>query len=36
LTAELLDYLRNGLAAGVQLPDPADPGLHTVRVVADK
>jgi arginine/lysine/ornithine decarboxylase len=36
LTAELLDYLRTGLAAGMQLPDPADPGLHTLRVVAEK
>jgi arginine/lysine/ornithine decarboxylase len=35
LTAELLDYLRSGLAAGMQLPDPADPSLHTIRVVAD-
>lgn len=35
LTAELLDYLRSGLAAGMQLPDPADPSLKTVRVVAD-
>ena len=34
LTAELLDYLRSGLAAGMQLPDPADPSLHTIRVVA--
>jgi arginine/lysine/ornithine decarboxylase len=34
LTAELLDYLRSGLEAGMQLPDPADPSLHTVRVVA--
>jgi arginine decarboxylase len=35
LTAELLDYLRSGLAAGMQLPDPADPSLHTIRVVAE-
>jgi hypothetical protein len=27
ITAELLDYLRSGLAAGMQLPDPADPAL---------
>jgi arginine/lysine/ornithine decarboxylase len=32
---ELLDYLRSGLAAGMQLPDPADPSLGTIRVVAD-
>jgi arginine/lysine/ornithine decarboxylase len=36
LTAELLDYLRSGLAAGMQLPDPADPSLQTIRVVTDK
>jgi arginine/lysine/ornithine decarboxylase len=34
ITAELLDYLRSGLAAGMQLPDPADPSLGTIRVVA--
>jgi arginine decarboxylase len=34
ITAELLDYLRSGLAAGMQLPDPADPGLGTIRVVS--
>ena len=34
ITAELLDYLRSGLAAGMQLPDPADPGLDTIRVVS--
>jgi arginine/lysine/ornithine decarboxylase len=33
ITAELLDYLRTGLAAGMQLPDPADPSLGTIRVV---
>ena len=33
ITAELLDYLRSGLAAGMQLPDPADPRLGTIRVV---
>ena len=33
ITAELLDYLRSGLAAGMQLPDPADPSLATIRVV---
>ncbi len=30
----VLDYLRTGLAAGMNLPDPADPSLRTVRVVA--
>ena len=34
ITAELLDYLRTGLAAGMLLPDPADPDLRTIRVVA--
>lgn len=34
ITAELLDYLHTGLAAGMLLPDPADPDLHTIRVVA--
>jgi arginine decarboxylase len=34
VTAELLAYLRSGLAAGMQLPDPADPSLQTIRVVA--
>jgi arginine/lysine/ornithine decarboxylase len=32
--AEALDYLRSGVAAGMVLPDPTDPGLTTVRVVA--
>jgi arginine/lysine/ornithine decarboxylase len=35
LTAGVLDYLRTGLAAGMQLPDPADASLHTIRVVAE-
>jgi arginine decarboxylase len=34
ISAELLAYLRSGLAAGMQLPDPADPSLQTIRVVA--
>jgi arginine/lysine/ornithine decarboxylase len=34
ITDPLLDYLRTGLAAGMQLPDPADPELDTIRVVA--
>jgi arginine/lysine/ornithine decarboxylase len=34
ITAELLTYLHSGLAAGMQLPDPADPSLRTLRVVA--
>jgi arginine decarboxylase len=32
ITTELLDYLRTGLAAGMVLPDPADPTLETIRV----
>ena len=34
ITGELLGYLRSGLAAGMQLPDPADPSLGTIRVVS--
>jgi arginine/lysine/ornithine decarboxylase len=34
ITTELLDYLRTGLAAGMVLPDPADPTLDTIRVTA--
>lgn len=30
----VLDYLRSGLEAGMVLPDPADPSLETIRVVA--
>ena len=33
ITAELVGYPRSGLQAGMQLPDPADPSLATVRVV---
>jgi arginine decarboxylase len=32
VSAELVDYLRTGLAAGMVLPDPADPTLDTIRV----
>jgi arginine decarboxylase len=35
ITAELVEYLRSGLAAGMVLPDPADQALDTVRVAAD-
>src|SRR4051794_25974869 len=31
---ETLDYLRSGLAAGMLIPDSADPELETLRVVA--
>lgn len=34
ITKDVLDYLRTGLAAGMQLPDPADADLQSVRVVA--
>ncbi|WP_049572638.1 aminotransferase class I/II-fold pyridoxal phosphate-dependent enzyme [Streptomyces sp. SBT349] len=34
LTAELLRYLRGGVEAGMVVPDAADPGVRTVRVVA--
>jgi arginine/lysine/ornithine decarboxylase len=33
LTREVLDYVRRGLAAGMQIPDPVDPELKSVRVV---
>lgn len=36
LTAPVLDYLRSGVAAGMNLPDAADSELKTVRVVADE
>ncbi len=34
ITAEALDYLRSGVDAGMQLPDPTDPKLQKVKVVA--
>ncbi|GAB3896915.1 ornithine decarboxylase [Kibdelosporangium lantanae] len=34
ITREILDYLRSGLNAGMQLPDPVDAKLDSVRVVA--
>lgn len=34
ITAGIMDYLRTGLAAGMVLPDPADPDLNTIRVTA--
>ncbi len=36
LTGPVLRYLRTGLAAGMHLPDPSDPGLDTVRVVDER
>jgi arginine/lysine/ornithine decarboxylase len=34
LTDAVIAYLRSGVAAGMNVPDPADPSLATVRVVA--
>jgi arginine decarboxylase len=34
ITQEVLDYVRSGLAAGMQIPDAADSDLKSVRVVA--
>jgi hypothetical protein len=34
ITAEAVDYLRSGIAAGMQLPDPTDPSLEKIKVVA--
>ncbi|MBB2506228.1 aminotransferase class I/II-fold pyridoxal phosphate-dependent enzyme [Amycolatopsis echigonensis] len=34
LTRPVLDYLRSGVAAGMFMPDPVDPLLRSVRVVA--
>jgi arginine/lysine/ornithine decarboxylase len=34
ITREVLDYLRSGLGAGMQIPDPVDSELKSVRVVA--
>jgi arginine decarboxylase len=34
ISADLIDYLRTGVAAGMVVPDSADPTLDTVRVVA--
>jgi len=35
ITAEVLEYLTSGVAAGMLIPDAADPGLTTLRVVTD-
>jgi arginine/lysine/ornithine decarboxylase len=32
ITADVLNYLRTGLQAGMVLPDPTDPSLDTIRV----
>jgi len=34
LNEAVVDYLRSGVEAGMSLPDPADPGLEKIRVVA--
>jgi arginine/lysine/ornithine decarboxylase len=34
ITPEVLDYLRSGLTAGMQIPDPVDTKLESIRVVA--
>ncbi|NHC47006.1 aminotransferase class I/II-fold pyridoxal phosphate-dependent enzyme [Motilibacter aurantiacus] len=36
ITAEAMDYLVTGVAAGMLIPDAADPSMATVRVVADR
>ncbi|MFF2244388.1 aminotransferase class I/II-fold pyridoxal phosphate-dependent enzyme [Arthrobacter sp. NPDC058130] len=33
INTAIIDYLESGLQAGMVLPDPADPSLHTIRVV---
>lgn len=35
LKQPVLDYLRTGVEAGMNLPDAADPGLRTVRVLVE-
>ncbi|RBL84194.1 ornithine decarboxylase, partial [Streptomyces cavourensis] len=35
ITEPLLRYLRSGVAAGMNVPDTADPKLETVRVCAE-
>jgi arginine decarboxylase len=34
ITTEVVDYLVSGVAAGMLIPDAADPKLETVKVVA--
>jgi lysine decarboxylase len=36
LTAEVIDYLRTGLDAGMTIPDAADSQLQSIRVVAEQ
>ncbi|GAA1387086.1 hypothetical protein GCM10009639_11730 [Kitasatospora putterlickiae] len=35
LTEDVVEYLRGGRAAGMLVPDSADPGLNSVRVVVE-
>ncbi|GAA4160617.1 arginine decarboxylase [Gryllotalpicola daejeonensis] len=35
INAEVIDYLRSGVAAGMVIPDAADPSVETVRVVRE-
>jgi arginine/lysine/ornithine decarboxylase len=35
ITQEVLDYLTSGVAAGMLIPDAADPELTSLRVVAE-
>ena len=35
INAAVIQYLRTGVAAGMVLPDPADPSMKTIRVVAN-
>lgn len=35
IAGAVIDYLRTGAEAGMVLPDPADPSMKTVRVVAN-
>jgi arginine/lysine/ornithine decarboxylase len=36
ISREVVDYLRSGLAAGMEIPDPADSKLESIRVVAGR
>lgn len=36
LAEPVLRYPRSGLEAGMYLPDPTDPALETIRVVAER
>ena len=35
ITQEVVDYLTSGVAAGMLIPDAADPEMTTLRVVAE-